>query len=697
MAAVAGFGLLAGVATADRIDAERVHVLEEIVVTSTSKSNLIDTPASISVITAADLEQMGAKNIIEALERIPGVYNTSAADTSLSIRGTRSSMAGGPVILVDGVAQKYGNYRREELDIIPVSQIERIEVLRSAGVAYGPGAARGVINIITKKGRDREAVTGHLAGSYGSWNTVNLSGSLGGRIDSWDYYADIAHYATDGYEEEDEYRTAGLIKLGCNLSALTRVGVRGNWVTLDQDRAYGLGKYDWHLAGFRRSIHFPRSETDDRLVWHNRQEQSSGAYAAELTHRGARMFIDGYVSYTHYTEMYHDTKDIFYSTARTRGKVDDRRQDTYTAALSGGYVLTAGRLGYIPTFGINYENIDFKQRRAYPYDTAGTASTLDYDLDLAEEGHGAFWDNDFAWGEHWGLKVGGRIDTVSLTFENQTPWRLDSEETRWSWVVAPSYHLSPDANVYCSISRNHWFPSPQYYFWAADYGSADNLPEDLKPEESTTYEIGYKHRLHRALNMAMTAYYAKTADKFAGYYEGDSYMGQKNTGDADAYGLELEVDGRPLEGFGYRLAAAYIQAEWKSGAARIYDHPGNVRVVVDLDGYKVYGIPEFNGRIGLDFYPMQGLRASLDANIWGKYYLDYTNRLTYPSKTTIDASVAYAWSKYKLWVLCKNLFDEKIERAINSTGQLTAPGGNSATAYYVQDGIYLEAGLAINF
>ena len=96
------------------------HVLEEMVVTSSNKSKLVDTPASISVITADDLEKMGAKNITEALERIPGVYNTSSSGSSLSIRGTRSSMAGGPVILIDGVAQNYGNYRREELDIIPV-------------------------------------------------------------------------------------------------------------------------------------------------------------------------------------------------------------------------------------------------------------------------------------------------------------------------------------------------------------------------------------------------------------------------------------------------------------------------------------------------------------------------------------------------------------------------------------------------
>lgn len=702
LSAVVMVGLAWGEAFANPSDDMPIHVMEEMVVTSTSKSKMIDTPASISVVTAAELEQMGAKNVMEALQQIPGVYNTSASDTSLSIRGTRSSMAGGPVILVDGVAQKYGNYRREELDIIPVSQIERIEVLRSAGVVYGPGAARGVINIITKKGHSQKPFNASLSASYGSWNTSNLSGSLDGRYGRWDYYADIARFDTEGYEEENETRAAGLVKLGYHFSSQTRLGLRGNWVGRDRDSAYDLAKYAWQLDNYRDSIHFPQGDDDDDLVWHNSQEQKSGIYALDFTHKGEKLFVDGVVSYTRYDEKYHDTKDIYYYAtsskyAATRGDIDDRQQDTYTAALAGGYHLDFGKLAYTPTIGFNYENVDFTQRRTYPYDTARTVRTDEYDLDLAENSFGIFWDNDVLFSDNWGLKIGNRIDTVELTFENQAPWQFDTEETRWSWVVAPSYHFSPTANVYVSVNRNYWFPSPQYYFWAADYGSDNNRPEDLKPEESTTYELGYKHQLHRGLNLALTAYYAQTQDKFAGYYEGGVYMGQKNTGDADTYGLEMEIDGRPLQWLGYRVSAAYIQAEWTSGTARIYDHPSNERVVVDLDGYQVYGIPEFNGRIGLDFFPLQGLKASVDANIWGEYYLDYTNRLTYPSKTTFDASISYSWSRYKIWLLAKNLFDEEIERPINSDGELTEAYGDPKTAFYVQDGIYVEAGVRIQF
>jgi iron complex outermembrane receptor protein len=94
---------------------------------------------------------------------------------------------------------------------------------------------------------------------------------------------------------------------------------------------------------------------------------------------------------------------------------------------------------------------------------------------------------------------------------------------------------------------------------------------------------------------------------------------------------------------------------------------------------------------------MAGLKASLDANYWGEYYLDYTNRLTYPAKTTVDASVAYSWDRYKIWIIGKNILDEKVERPINTTGRLTEAGGDPRTPYYVQDRIYLEAGLTVNF
>ena len=116
-----------------------------------------------------------------------------------------------------------------------------------------------------------------------------------------------------------------------------------------------------------------------------------------------------------------------------------------------------------------------------------------------------------------------------------------------------------------------------------------------------------------------------------------------------------------------------------------------------MDGYQVYGIPEVTGTAGVDFFPLLGLQLSVDANYTGEYYLDYTNRLKSPAKTTFDSRVSYAWDRYKVWLLGKNIFDEEMEHAYNSDAELTGPGGEPKTAYYVQDGAYVEVGFSIDF
>ena len=61
------------------VDEKEIHKMEEVVVTATHEMRMIDMPASVSVITAKDLEEMGAKNIAEALRKVPGVIDKGAA------------------------------------------------------------------------------------------------------------------------------------------------------------------------------------------------------------------------------------------------------------------------------------------------------------------------------------------------------------------------------------------------------------------------------------------------------------------------------------------------------------------------------------------------------------------------------------------------------------------------------------------
>ena len=672
---------------------ENNHKMDDILVTATNKTKALNTPASISIITGKELEAMGAKNVVEAISKIPGVVDSSTKSRSVVIRGNRSAMSGGPVILIDSVPQKMGDYRYNEFNFIPVNQIERIEVLRSAGIAYGPGSARGVINIITKKNKNKGIESDVLA-SYGSWNTHDENVSVHGMKEQFDYFLTAGNYHTDGYEEEEENRLSFLGKAGYHLSDQNRLGVRLNVIDYDNNTAEGFRKKDWQLEHFRRDIHFPKSSTDSDIIWHNEKEQEDISLAIEFSHEAKNTFFDFSMSWTGYDEKFRRLKDRFDRPSAVYH--EDSEQDTYAFTIMGGYHFNLDSLLYTPSFGLNYEKIKNDVKRRYPNDPG--KNTDKYNFDLEEQMYGIFWDNDILFKEQFGLKIGFRLDQADVQLEDKVPTKVDEDRSMFSYQIAPSYHFNPKANLYASVSRNYWFPTPRYYAWAVESGEDLNPAHKLEPEDVTTYEIGYKHRASKAFNINTTLYFSNYKDKFGSVYEGSTSRGQGNIGDAEAKGIEFEADGRTCKYFGYRLAAAYQNIEWTSGTASVYIHPTNTRErEADISGKQVYWVPEFTGLVGLDFFPMHGLKFSIDMNYTGERYIDYLNQIEYPSKTTLDARVSYNWKNYKFWLLGKNIFDEELEYVSNSSGRLTGANEDPDNAYYVQDGVYVEAGVSLRF
>jgi outer membrane receptor for ferrienterochelin and colicins len=132
--------------------------LATIVVTASASAQDIKTaPASISVITANELEGKPYSNLIDAVRSVEGVsmVGDSTNNKDISIRGLPGDYT---LILIDGKRQgtretmNYGNQGVQHHLIPPLNAIERIEIVRGPmSSLYGSDAMGGVINIITKK------------------------------------------------------------------------------------------------------------------------------------------------------------------------------------------------------------------------------------------------------------------------------------------------------------------------------------------------------------------------------------------------------------------------------------------------------------------------------------------------------------------------------------------------------------------
>lgn len=162
--------------------------LEELMntkVTIATKSNLpiSETPAIVSVITAEEIKNMGARELEDILQMVPGfeLNRGYAGYYGIGVRGVKDSRTISKLlIMIDGVPYNqifYGNGIPWGYDI-NMDNIERIEIIRGPGSAlYGRNAFSGVINIINKDARSNEKLK--VNGTLGSYNTKGVSASCG--------------------------------------------------------------------------------------------------------------------------------------------------------------------------------------------------------------------------------------------------------------------------------------------------------------------------------------------------------------------------------------------------------------------------------------------------------------------------------------------------------------------------------------
>jgi vitamin B12 transporter len=177
---------------------------EEIIITATRTVLTTDKlAASTSVLDRQDIAELQVKSLQDLLQGISGIDVTNSGgygkNTDVRMRGTESDHV---LVLVDGIRVGSATTGTSAFQFIPLTQVERIEIVRGPrSSVWGSEALGGVIHIITRKGDGEPRYD--LSAGTGSNTTYEVAAGTSGSYGNFHYSGTVSYFESEGIDARE--------------------------------------------------------------------------------------------------------------------------------------------------------------------------------------------------------------------------------------------------------------------------------------------------------------------------------------------------------------------------------------------------------------------------------------------------------------------------------------------------------------
>lgn len=539
-------------------------VLDEMVVSATrSEKKLLDTAASVSVITDKDLNKMHINNLDEAFVKIPGVYvgrlsGIGSTTSQTVMRGVNA--ANSVAVLVDGVQVNDSYNGSVTWSAIPVDMVKRVEVLRGpASVLYGGNALAGVINIITK---DVDKTSVNLKLSYGSNNTQNHSLYVAGKAsDKLDFNVNYEKKKTDGYITDPVLSSKAVF--GAETTT-TNTGAK-RWIIGNK----GKRQWDENTVGVGFKYHFDESKSLALDFTKNEYEYSYSAptsyFGDDIIKKAGTYFsTPGEKASNKYNMTYNDSENgwkavVGYSdqykqhdTSISKATDSSKPNTRFSFDLQKNQVISANNNA---VFGLNYrkDEMDATVYKLADKFNSDSKIAVDSMASGTNKSFSAYVMDEHKFSDRWTATAGLRYDKWStdgrILLPNKTEAINYDESTYDNWSPSLSVMYKPEADSSVYLSWGKAFEAPSLYrMYSSSYSSnVYNIANpNLKPQKAETFELGYKKDLNNKSAIGVSVYDTKYKGLLyknsLGVVDGMNATCYQNAGEAEAKGFELELN-----------------------------------------------------------------------------------------------------------------------------------------------------------
>jgi len=451
-----------------------IHLNQVVITSSRQPENLAQAAASINIMDRAAIERRSLMRVDEALQYVPGV---TMVGENINIRGGSGyNRLGGNrmLVLLDEVPILTSDLGEANWNIVPITEIERVEVLKGAASSlYGSGALSGVVNMITRA--PSRALSIQLRQASGIYDQPS--------VPEWKWTDRLLNFhRTDASLS----RSFGPIGLRLAASYHQSTGDREN---SSFERWYFTGKAVWQLPFNASWTVFSTYSFEDRDLFLQWLEQDH-ALNVPPTDRGNAITLKGFVGYTVYQQVF---------SPRLAAKV---RLSFNQQLLALPFNIANA---FTPAIGASGEvQLNWKPREDH-----SVSFGMDYKYDDVES---AFYGKRRAHNfspyiqEIWRvsqllhLNAGLRWDNYVLVG--------DSVETQWSPKLGFSYQPFYDTIFHFSYGRAFRAATVVERFIVAGSKDFQALPNpQLQPERSSLFDLGVRQSIGEHLYAEVTAFY----------------------------------------------------------------------------------------------------------------------------------------------------------------------------------------------
>jgi iron complex outermembrane receptor protein len=687
---------IALLAIGSSVAAQAATELETQVVTASKNQTRLENMAlNTTVITQEDIQKSAAQTLDQLLRDVPGFQFTGIPSTQSDPTGHQTKLRGlgnsKVLVLVDGIPVHDPFYVTTQWFKVPLSNIERVEVVRGGGSSlWGNMAVAGVVSIITKKSVDNSGVAQVSYGSRGS-NEIALSKNFS-ESDALGYNITVEQLNSKGYTlppsqyawmypgrgpvdaKDTNFEFTTYFKPSNDLSGFVKLGYH----IQDQDISYQFGnnlqKSPDISAGLTKKLEDGAAVTTNAWSQYVHFEKYNGAACslisgacqdpAKTTGSGnslAPSYTSAQISNAQLVQLYSQ-----YGAQRYR-----------EAGFSSIYTKNLG--GFIKDYqlGMDYRRLSAKDAETiYQTSANGISAANPQVLASSTYGEGVqsfqglFGQTKLLPIEALEVTLSARLDsyantdmyTSRTTSANVTSGgaRADKSKTSFDPSVSAKYFV--DDNLAIRGAAYKAFRAPGFNNLLRTYGVTPTIANpDLEPETLFGKEIGLDYRTEDVYLGA--TYFDYRINNMIATYTVTSYasapavvqnicgVGLSNcnsagspkyyTNDQNGASNGYELVGKWKLNSQYTLNASYtFTSTYLTSHGSIVTDPINVQLA---------GVPKDSATLGLTWNPNSKVRVYGQARYVGRLYIDTTSTAGRPyeqaGNVIYDASASYAWDK----------------------------------------------------